>query len=204
MVNKGITGLRVIAVVTILGMIPTAAMAQSGMAAGAKIFIEPHVSGEFHVVWGPQKSEDEENGAFAIYLTAAIREKHVNVVVTTDKSKADYILETTSDHIKKVPALKNSIISDWTAPVLPQRVNSYDSASVRLINAKTSDVVFAYSVDRNNTAHGRQTAAESCAKHLKDAVATGLNPKGSQGATTADKMAAWPWRANPAMGFGIY
>jgi hypothetical protein len=40
---------------------------------------------------------------------------------------------------------------------------------VRLVNISTSQV--AYSVDRNNSLHGRQTAAESCPKHLKAAMA---------------------------------
>ncbi len=158
-------------------------MAQTGtMPANAKLFI------------------DGDQG-FAIYLTAAIREKNVNITVTTDRSKADFILEQTSDHLKRT-GYKPSIISDWTAPVLPQLVEGNDSASVRLINVKTSEVVFAYSVDRNNTAHGRQTAAESCAKHLKDAVAGGLkSTTGNQHASLRERLAAWPWRPDPAMSF---
>jgi len=137
---------------------------------------------------------------FAIYLTAAIRQKHVNVVVTTDKVKADYVLEETSDHFRNKSffgVLNPSIISDLTAPVYPQLVTRNDAASVRLVEIRTSDVVFAYALDRNNTLHGRQTAAESCAKHLKEAIHAGLKPVGSQGASLPHKIAAWPWKADP-------
>jgi hypothetical protein len=161
----------------------------------ARIYIDGAISGD---------------PGFGIYLTAAIQAKHVNVVVTTDKTKADYILEQTSDHMKRA-GFYGSIIDDWTAPALPQEVHGNDSASILLVDVRTSDVVFAYSVDRNNSFHGRQTAAESCAKHLKEAasrlvrgggatVGSPVNPT----ATTADKFAAWPWKAKPHMGFGIY
>ena len=38
------------------------------------------------------------------------------------------------------------------------------------MNLETSEVVFAYAVNKKNSLHGRQTAAEACAKHLKDIV----------------------------------
>jgi len=139
---------------------------------------------------------------FAIYLTAAIRAKHVNALVTTDRSKAAYILESTSSHMKSL-GVKPSIIEDWIAPVFPQSVKAHDDAAVRLVNFATGDVVFAYAVDRDNTMHGRQTAAESCAKHLRAAIAVGLVSSVPGSATFADKMAAWPGHADGAMP-GIY
>jgi hypothetical protein len=35
---------------------------------------------------------------------------------------------------------------------------------------KTSEVVFAYSVNKKNSAHGKKTTAEACAKHLKEKI----------------------------------
>ena len=134
---------------------------------------------------------------FAIYLTAAIRQKHVNVIVTAERNRADYILEQTSADRRAVFAPNASIVLDWLAPVYPQVVTRHDMAAVRLVEARTSDVVFAYAVDRNNTLHGLQTAAESCAKHLKEAIHAGLKPVGSQGASLPHKIAAWPWKADP-------
>ena len=91
------------------------------------------------------------------------------------------------------------------APALPQNVKAHDDASVRLVNVATGDVAFASAVDRNSKAHGMQTAAESCAKHLKDAVAMGLTQTtGNQKASLGDRLAAWPRHADPAMSFGIY
>jgi hypothetical protein len=81
-------------------------------------------------------------------------------VVTTDKDKADYRLEGVSDHQKP----------GWAKTVFLGQVHSDDQASVKLIDVKTSEVVFAYAVNKKNTMHGRQTAAEACAKHLKEIV----------------------------------
>ena len=44
-------------------------------------------------------------------------------------------------------------------------------SSLYVINAKTGEVVFAYAVNKKNSLHGRQTAAEACAKHMKESVA---------------------------------
>jgi len=35
---------------------------------------------------------------------------------------------------------------------------------------KSGDVVFAYAYHADNSAHGRKSSAESCAKHLKEIV----------------------------------
>ena len=42
-----------------------------------------------------------------------------------------------------------------------------EQASVALTDLKTSEVIFAYAVNKQNAFRGRQSAAESCAKHLK-------------------------------------
>lgn len=49
-------------------------------------------------------------------------------------------------------------------------IHSDEQASIKLVDTKTSQVVFAYAVNKKNSLHGRQTAAEACAKHLKEVV----------------------------------
>jgi hypothetical protein len=97
---------------------------------------------------------------FDTYLDAALRKKHVPLVVVADKEKADYALEGVSDHTK----------AGWAKVVFLGQIHSDEQAGIRLVNLKTSEVVFAYAVNKKNSLHGRQTAAEACAKHLKDIV----------------------------------
>jgi len=97
---------------------------------------------------------------FDTYLDAAIRSKHVPVVIVTTKEKADYSLEGVSDHVK----------AGWAKTVFLGQIHSDEQAGIRLVNNKTGEVVFAYAVNKKNSLHGRQTAAEACAKHLKDVI----------------------------------
>jgi hypothetical protein len=97
---------------------------------------------------------------FDTYLTAALEKKHVPVTVVMDKTKADYELSGVSDHTK----------AGWAKIVFAGQIHSDEQASVQMTDLKTSEVVFAYAVNKKNSLHGRQTAAEACAKHLKQAV----------------------------------
>jgi hypothetical protein len=58
----------------------------------------------------------------------------------------------------------------WAKTIFLKQAGSDEEASVRLINIKTSEVVFAYAVHKRNSIHGKQSSAESCAKHLKAAM----------------------------------
>jgi hypothetical protein len=146
--------------------------------AGPRIFVD--TSSIFHPTGSGQLEPVQNLDNFNIYLVAAVWKKHLNVIITTDRSKADFILEGVLDH-QKLPGWKSSSIPDnRAAPVLPQHVTGHDAASVRLV-ARSGDVVFVYSVDRNNSIHGWQTAAESIAKHLKSAVLHQLDGGGLQG-----------------------
>jgi hypothetical protein len=124
---------------------------------------------------------DADNG-FNFYLIAAMVTKHVPATVVTDKNMADYALEGVSDVQRKL-GLYGSIVYDWTAPVLPQSVHSNNEASIRLVNLRTSEVVFAFSVDKNNALHGKKSIAEDCAKHLKSALAPKPGALASTGGT---------------------
>jgi hypothetical protein len=100
-----------------------------------------------------------ENG-FDTYLVAALKKKKVPVVVVADKTQADFELSGVADHEKP----------GWAKVLVSGNIHSDEQASVKLINIKTSEVVFAYAVNKKNTVHGTQTTAEACAKHLKDYV----------------------------------
>ena len=97
---------------------------------------------------------------FDTFLAAALARKKVDLVVVTDREKADYLLEATS-HSEK---------AGWAQTIFLQQPGSNEDASVRLVKRDTSEVVFAYAVHKRNSAHGRQSTAESCAKYLKRAI----------------------------------
>jgi hypothetical protein len=131
----------------------------------------------------------DADGEFNIFLTAALEKKHVPLIVTTDKSKADFALQGYSE----------------------RGARSDDEASVRLVDLKRADVVFAWSIDKGQAVHGLQTAANACAKHLRGAVGKVPSPSpavpkanssGQDNAlkTTAKKLQLWPSK-DPALDF---
>jgi TolB-like protein len=101
---------------------------------------------------------DADKG-FDIYLDAALQKKNVPVKVMEDKDKADYILTGSSLHEDK----------NWASKIfLGHRDTS--EATVKLVDAKSGELVWAYAVHKKNSVHGNQSTAEACAKHLKDAI----------------------------------
>ncbi len=48
--------------------------------------------------------------------------------------------------------------------------HSREEASITFSNIKSGEVVWAYSVHQEASTHGKRSSAESCAKHLKDAI----------------------------------
>jgi hypothetical protein len=77
-----------------------------------------------------------------------MEKQHVPLTVTADKSKAEFSLEGFS--------------------VRDARPD--DEASVRLVDLKSGDVVFTWSVEKKSTAHSLQNAAEACVKQVRAAV----------------------------------
>jgi hypothetical protein len=105
---------------------------------GAKIFIAPM------------------NG-FETYITAGLRDKKVPLVIVTDREKAEFEITGTSDSQKP----------GWAKTIFMSQHGTDEQASISVVNIKTSVVAFAYSVNKGNSVHGKQSAAEACAKHLK-------------------------------------
>jgi len=102
----------------------------------------------------PMKDEFEK------FLLAAFKSKKVPLEVVTEKEKADFELSGTSES-KKAGAAKIIFLGSW---------HSAEQASITIVNLKSGVAVWAYSVNKSNSNHGKRTTAESCAKHLKEKI----------------------------------
>jgi hypothetical protein len=109
---------------------------------GAKVFVAPI------------------EGGYDTYLKEAIAKKKVPVEVVASRDQADYEITGTSES-QKASTAKKVILGNW---------HSREEASVTVSNVKTSEVVWAYSVHKEASAHGQRSSAEACAKHLKEAI----------------------------------
>ena len=130
----------------LLALVVSTGAAQGGsttaIPAGARVFIAPMEDG------------------FADYLKAALTSKKVPLTVVNDKSQAQFEI-TGHSETEKASVAKKAIMLNW---------HSNEQASIQVTNVETSAVVFAYSVNKNSSAHGKQSTAEACAKHLKDKI----------------------------------
>lgn len=127
-----------------IGVLTCAALAVAGekkIPAGSKIFIVG----------------DE---GFDTFLTAALNKKNVPVSVVADRAKADYELTGVSESEK----------AGWAKTIFLGQTGSKEEASVKLVDIKTSEIIFAYAVHKRNSVHGKQSSAEACAKHMKEAI----------------------------------
>lgn len=97
---------------------------------------------------------------FDVHFKAALVKKKVPVVVVETPSDAQFEIKGTSE-TQKASATKKIFTGSW---------HSAEQASISIASAESGEVVFAYSVNKKNSAHGKQSSAEACAKHLKDAI----------------------------------
>lgn len=116
--------------------------AAKAIPSGAKVFINPMKDG------------------FEKELIAALEAKKVPVEVVTEKDKADFEISGTSES-KKAGAAKIIIMGSW---------HSSEQASITVTNLKSGEAVWAYSVNKSDSAHGKKSTAEACAKHLKEKI----------------------------------
>ncbi len=93
-------------------------------------------AGDAKTVPAGSKVYVQASDGFDTYLDAALRKKHVPVVIVADKDKADYSLEGVSDHKK----------AGWAKTVFMGQIHSDEQAGIRLVNIKSGEVVFAYAV----------------------------------------------------------
>jgi|SRR5579864_258010 len=97
---------------------------------------------------------------FENYIIAGLRSKKVPLIVVVDRNKADYEISGVSESEK----------AGWAKMLFVGSQNSNEQASIKIADLKTGAVIFGYSVHKINSARGRQSAGEACAKHIKQIV----------------------------------
>ncbi len=113
---------------------------KSALKPGAKVFIASMPDG------------------FDTYLKSAIEKKKVPLTIVEAREKADFEI-TGASETQKAGAAKKIIRLNW---------HSAEQASISIADLKSGEVVFAYSVNKESSAHGKQSTAEACAKHIKE------------------------------------
>lgn len=109
---------------------------------GARIYIAPMPNG------------------FETYVAAGIEKKKVPVLLVTDREKADY----------EISGFSDSDRAGWAKMLFLGSQQTNETASIKIVNLKTGNVVFAYSVNKTNSARGKQSAGEAVAKHINEKI----------------------------------
>jgi hypothetical protein len=117
-------------------------LAAQTVPAGARIYVAPMANG------------------FDNYIAAGFHKKLVPVVLVTMREKADFEMTGVSETDK----------AGWAKMLVWGNDSTNETASVKLVNIKSGDVVFAYSVKKASSARGKQSAGESVAKHIKEKI----------------------------------
>jgi hypothetical protein len=99
-------------------------------------------------------------GGFEIYLAAALVKKDVPLVIVNDRSRADF----------EITGISESEKAGWAKMLFLSSQQSNEQASMKVVNLKSEVIAFAYAVNKVNSVRGKQSAAEACAKHLKDKI----------------------------------
>ena len=136
---------KILALLVLLMLAVVSGLAQDTtkvIPAGAKVFINPMKDG------------------FEKELASALEAKKVPVEIVTEKDKAEFEITGTSES-KKAGAAKILIRGSW---------HSSEQASITVTNLKSGEAVWAYSVNKSDSAHGKRSSAEACAKHLKEKI----------------------------------
>ncbi len=97
---------------------------------------------------------------FDKFLRAALEKKKVPLTVVQSREEAEYEITGTSE-TQKASTAKKIIRLNW---------HSTEQASISIADLKSGEVVFAYSVNKESSMHGKQSTAEACAKHIKDII----------------------------------
>jgi len=96
--------------------------------------------------------------SFDMFLKSALSKKKVPLTIVDSKEKADLEMTGTSE-TQKAGAAKKIFMGSW---------QSDEQATISVADLKSGEIVFAYSVNKKNSAHGKQSTAEACAVHIKD------------------------------------
>jgi len=134
----------------------------------------------------------EPMDGYETYLAAAIAKKQVPLIVVADKDKADYIIRSTvSQRAPTAPAVvvnnTNNVNSSgggndafnqgMQRAAAARAARGATSASISIIDAHSSQIVLAYAVGKAGNTNQIQSAAEACAKHLKEFIEKPEKPK---------------------------
>jgi hypothetical protein len=115
-------------------------------------------------------------GGFGSYLAAAFQIKGVPMTIVMDRRQADF----------EVVGASESKDPNWAEVIFLKHSRSNEAATISLINLRTTEVIYAYAYHMGQAFNGKQSAAESCAKHLRSAITKGAVDFGrSGGALTA-------------------
>jgi hypothetical protein len=110
--------------------------------AGAKVYVAPMDDG------------------FDVSLKEALVAKKVPLIVVDKREDAAFEI-TGHSETQKASGAKKAIRLDW---------HSNEQASIQVANLKSGEVVWAYSVNKQSSAHGKRSTAEACAKHLEEKI----------------------------------
>jgi len=135
---------KTLLVVVSVGLMVATGSAQSvnktALKPGARVFINTMADG------------------FDTFLKSALSKKKVPLTIVDSKENADLEMTGTSE-TQKAGAAKKIFMGSW---------QSDEQATISVADLKSGEIVFAYSVNKKNSAHGKQSTAEACAVHIKD------------------------------------
>lgn len=94
---------------------------------------------------------------FDVFLKAALRQMRVPLTVVELKADAD--LEIAGLSLSKKASITRL-----------RPFHSDEVAAISVTELTSGELVFAYDVNKINSAHGKRSTAEACAKHLKAAL----------------------------------
>lgn len=117
-------------------------LSQESLPVGARLYVAPMPNG------------------FETYVVAGLQQKQVPVKVIAIREKADYELTGVSETDK----------AGWAKMLFMGSTSTAETASIKIVNIKTGEVVYAYSVNKGNSARGKQSAGEAVAKHIKNKI----------------------------------
>src|SRR6266850_646748 len=97
---------------------------------------------------------------FDTYLIAALTNKNVPLTIVIDRDHADF----------EIVGVSDSQRPGWVRTLVKGDTGTDEEASIAVKNIRTGVVAFGYAVNLKDSFRGKQSAAESCAKHLKDKI----------------------------------
>ena len=135
---------KAVLVAVSVGLMASTGSAQSSdktvLKPGAKVFINTMPDG------------------FETFLKSALSKKKVPLTIVDSRENADLEM-TGASETQKAGAAKKIFMGSW---------QSDEQATISIADLKSGEIVFAYSVNKRNSVHGKQSTAEACAVHIKD------------------------------------